>query len=77
VDPKIDEFCRAHELRTEWFRSFQRYLRDVISPQLDKVEPLELENEKLREELAVLRQAAPVKRGPGRPRKVQSEAVGV
>ena len=73
----IDQFVRAHALRPDWFRSFQRYLRDVIAPKLDSIEALELENEKLREELAALRQAQPEKRKPGRPRKVRPEDVAV
>jgi regulator of replication initiation timing len=73
MDPMIEQYCRAHrrdDLRQDWFSQFQRYLKDVIQPQLEQIEPLQLENEVLREELAALRQAQPEKRGPGRPRKV-------
>jgi hypothetical protein len=70
MDPMIEQFCRIGAfpggLRVDWFRQFQRYLAEVVEPQLAKVEPLELENEKLREALAQVRAE---KRGPGRPRK--------
>ena len=76
----IEQFCRAHrreDLRPEWMSQFQRYLQSVIQPQLNQLEPLLLENEKLREELAVVKQAQPEKRRPGRPRKVRPEDVEV
>ena len=77
MDPQIEQFCRAHDFRIEWVRGFQRYLRDIVQSQLDQIEPLQLENEKLREELATLRAAQPEKRKRGRPRKVQPEEVAV
>jgi hypothetical protein len=40
----IAEFCRAHELRTEFFRRCQRVFRDEVQPQLDERERLLVEN---------------------------------
>lgn len=83
MDPMLEQFCRVHSpenLRFDWFRQFQSYLSSVIHPKLVNIEALELENEKLREELASLRQQQPepvVKRKRGRPRKVQPEDVAV
>jgi len=80
MDPMLEQFCRIYrreDLRPEWFSQFQRYLSSVVQPKLDQLEPLLLENEKLREELAAVREAVPVKRGPGRPRKVRPEDVEV
>jgi regulator of replication initiation timing len=51
----IAEFCRAHELRTEFFRRCQRVFRDEVQPQLDERERLLEENADLRTENADLK----------------------
>jgi hypothetical protein len=42
VDPQIAEVLRARELRPEVLFKFQRYLRTVIQPKLDRLDALEL-----------------------------------
>jgi hypothetical protein len=69
MDPMIEEFCRAHELRPEVFRRMQRYFATEVGPRL---EALQAENAQLRATLA----AASVKRGPGRPRKTPVVVAG-
>lgn len=53
--PLVDEFCRAHELRPEFFRRCQRVFRDEVQPQLDERERLIEENHSLLEQLNALK----------------------
>jgi hypothetical protein len=56
MDPVIEEFCRAHDLRTEVFRRMQRYFRDIIVPRLDAADAVIAERDELRLEVAKLRE---------------------
>jgi predicted nucleic acid-binding Zn-ribbon protein len=83
--PVIEEINRCYHLnnvRDIAFRRWQRLLRDEVQPMLDEREKLIEENAALLEQIRLLRnaveayeQAAPVKRGPGRPRKEEATTV--
>lgn len=40
ADPKLEEFCRAHDFKPNFLRDMQRYLRDEIQPKLEERERL-------------------------------------
>jgi hypothetical protein len=71
MHPMLEEFCRAQPqaIRPEVFRRWQRTIRDDIAPKLEDREALLEEIARLRATVDQLRESAPVKRGPGRPRK--------
>jgi predicted nucleic acid-binding Zn-ribbon protein len=82
--PVIEEINRCYHLnnvRDIAFRRWQRLLRDEVQPMLDEREKLIEENAALLEQIRLLRnaveayEAAPVKRGPGRPRKEEATTV--
>lgn len=50
----IDEFCRARELRPEFFRRCQRVFREEVQTQLDEREVLLAENADLKARLELL-----------------------
>ena len=83
MHPVFDEFCRAAALQPHVFRRMQRQVRTEIQPLLDERETLLVEVASLREANADLQRqietlmATSVKRGPGRPRKVQPDDVAV
>jgi hypothetical protein len=60
--PLIDEFCRAHELRPEFFRRCQREFRSEVQPMLDQREQLLVENAALTAEVADLKEKLDRKR---------------
>lgn len=63
--PKIDEFIRikGHDsCRPEFFRGFQRLLREEINPKLDELERVSQENHDLRNQLQALQLKAAVRR---------------
>lgn len=60
--PLIDEFCRAHELRPEFFRRCQREFRNEVQPMLDQREQLLVENAALKAQVAELTAKADRKR---------------
>jgi len=43
ADPKLEEFCRAHEFKQSFLRDMQRYLREEIQPKLDLLEQMQAE----------------------------------
>src|SRR5688572_10984044 len=45
ADPKLEEFCRAHDFKPNFLRDMQRYLRDEIQPKLEEREQLLAERE--------------------------------
>jgi len=55
MDPMIEQCVRAHELRIDWFRQFQRYLADNVQPRLDELDALKLVHENLLSEVEELR----------------------
>ena len=80
-DPKIAEFCRSSRLSPAWIHGFQRHLREVVQPKLDRLDLLEQrvdvlrnENRTLAHELAEIKVK---KRGPGRPKKVKNTVEAV
>lgn len=40
ADPKLEEFCRAHDFKPSFLRDMQRYIRDEIQPKLDERDQL-------------------------------------
>lgn len=77
MHPLLDEFCRAHVLQPVPFRRMQRLMRSDIAPMLDERDRLLEENAQLRAEIATLTaqlEQVEVRRGPGRPRKVEAVA---
>lgn len=56
--PLIDEFCRAHTLRPDFFRRCQRVFRDEVQVQLDDLDQLRRENADLRAQLDRVRSKA-------------------
>jgi len=56
ADPKLEEFCRAHDFKQSFLRDMQRYVRDEIQPKLEERERLLLEKEGLRLQVADLQQ---------------------
>ena len=55
ADPKIEEFCRAHDFKPSFLRDMQRYLREQIQPRLDERDVLIEQNHALSEELHALK----------------------
>ena len=56
-DPQLQEFCGVGSLQTyrpDVFRRHQRYVRDVVQPQLEERDALLIENADLREKLEKL-----------------------
>lgn len=45
ADPKLEEFCRAHDFKPNFLRDMQRYLRDEIQPKLEERDRLLAERE--------------------------------
>jgi hypothetical protein len=60
--PLVDEFCRAHTLKQEFFRRCQRVFRDEVQTQLDESDRLREENAHLKAELARLTEKADKRR---------------
>jgi len=50
ADPKLEEFCRAHDFKPSFLRDMQRYIRDEVQPKLEERERLIVEVESLRHE---------------------------
>jgi len=53
--PLVEEFCRAGQLRPDFFRRCQRVFRAEVIPQLDERETLLAENATLKAEVAGLK----------------------
>jgi len=60
--PLIEEFCRAHTLRPDFFRRCQRVFRDEVQAQLDERERLLIENADLKQQLIDLQAKAEKRR---------------
>ena len=76
--PAIDEFSRIYSMaqfQPQTFRRLQRVFRDDVQALLNEREALLVENAALKAQIAQVEAAAvdqpdPIRRGPGRPRKV-------
>lgn len=62
MDPMIEQFVRANEIRPGWFRQFQRYLVDNVQVRLDEHEAMLPELEALRAEVETLKADKKAKR---------------